>query len=86
MPYVPEWPRAPAKAGREVGVTPGKLIRQARIEAGLSQGQLAARAGTAQSAISRIENDRISPTVETLERIIVATGAKLEMRIVRREA
>ena len=33
----------------------GKRVQAARLAAGLSQGQLAERAGTAQAAISRIE-------------------------------
>jgi len=57
--------------------TPGRLIRRARAEARLTQVELARRCETAQSAISRLENDTISPTVETLERVLAAAGAEL---------
>lgn len=39
----------------------GALIRAARIEAGLSQGQLAHRVGIDRSDLSRIENGRRLP-------------------------
>ena len=42
-------------------MTPGELLKQARRRHGVSQGGLAIRAGTTQSAISRIERDRVSP-------------------------
>lgn len=57
----------------------GVLIRTAREAAGLRQGELAKRCGTSQSAISRLENGRISPTVETLERTLRAAGAELTL-------
>ena len=46
--------------------SPGELLREARLAHGLSQKQLAIRGGTTQSAIARIEADRISPTIKTL--------------------
>lgn len=55
----------------------GHVVREARKRAGLSQGQLAKRAGTAQSAISRIECDRISPTVDTLDKLVRCAGEAL---------
>jgi len=53
------------------------LVRQARAAAGLSQRQLAGRAGTAQSVIARIENGQTSPTWETLTRVLAAAGFDL---------
>lgn len=55
----------------------GYLIRRERLRARMSQAELARRAGTAQTAISRLETNEISPTLRTLERIIEATGAVL---------
>jgi transcriptional regulator with XRE-family HTH domain len=52
--------------------TPGELLRQARIRHELSQQQLAIRAGTTQSAIARIERDRVSPTIKTLTALFQA--------------
>ncbi|PJZ76340.1 helix-turn-helix domain-containing protein [Leptospira neocaledonica] len=41
-----------------------KSLRQARIEAGLSQSDVARKIGTSQSFISKIESGRISLEVE----------------------
>jgi transcriptional regulator with XRE-family HTH domain len=60
-------------------MTPGQLIRETRKRHGLSQQRLARRVGTQQSAISRLEADKNSPSVETLELILAAMGEKLEL-------
>jgi uncharacterized protein len=60
-------------------VTPGQLIRTTRLRTGLSQRQLARRGGTQQSAISRLEADEISPSVETLDLLLRAMGERLEI-------
>jgi len=60
-------------------VTPGELIRGARIRANLSQEHLALRVGTRQSAISRLERDEISPTVATLELLLRSMGETLSL-------
>jgi transcriptional regulator with XRE-family HTH domain len=60
-------------------VTPGELIRTTRERRGLSQARLARRAGTHQSAISRIEADEISPGVDTLDLLLRAMGSRLEI-------
>jgi len=59
--------------------TPGQLLRDARVRHGLSQKQLAARASTTQSAISRIERDRVSPSVETLRELLYLLGEDLDL-------
>jgi transcriptional regulator with XRE-family HTH domain len=51
-------------------MTAGELLREARLRHGLTQKQLAIRAGSTQSAISRIERGHVSPTVETLEALL----------------
>jgi len=48
-----------------------------RLEAGLTQTELAKRSGVRQSEISKIENGRINPTMETLEGLGAALGAQL---------
>ncbi len=48
----------------------GELVREVRKRHGLTQEQLAARASTSQAAISRIERGLVSPTVETLARLL----------------
>lgn len=59
--------------------TPGELLREARARHGVSQKRLAARASTTQSAISRIERDRVSPSVETLRELLYLLGEDLTM-------
>jgi len=53
------------------------LVREARSRAGLTQRQLARRAGTAQSVVARVENGQTSPTWETLTRLLAAAGFEL---------
>jgi predicted nucleotidyltransferase/DNA-binding transcriptional regulator YiaG len=58
------------------------LITHARKVSGLTQHQLAARAGTSQSAIARYENGVASPSTDTLARVLKANGLKLEVQLV----
>jgi transcriptional regulator with XRE-family HTH domain len=60
-------------------MTAGALVRNARLAAGLTQRELAARTGTTQSAVARLENDQTNPTVETLEAMLHATGRRLAL-------
>lgn len=64
---------------------PGRLLREARLRHGLSQERLATRAGTTQSAISRIEQERGSPTVRTLTELLNLMGEDLVLRSERRD-
>lgn len=59
----------------------GNLIRLARMESGLSQRELARLAGTSQAAIASYEGGKRSPTVDTLLRIVRATGRDLRIRL-----
>lgn len=65
---------------------PGELVKQARKRHGVSQKQLAMRAGTTQSAISRIERDRVSPSVETLRELLYLMGEDLEFGASQRDS
>lgn len=65
---------------------PGKLLREARVQHGLSQERLARRAGTTQSAISRIEQERASPTVKTLAELLRLMGEDLVLNLKPRDA
>src|SRR3954451_9959252 len=60
-----------------VGVVVPELLRSARDEAGLSQAALATRAGTSQSAIARYERGVATPSIATLERLLMTCGRKL---------
>ena len=48
-----------------------------RSEAGLTQGELASRMVTTQSAIARMEGGGTRPTLGTLEKLAIAVGSEL---------
>lgn len=52
----------------------GARIREIRKERRWSQAELAQKAGMAQTSISEIEREQISPSVDTVERIAAALG------------
>lgn len=57
------------------------LVREMRDAAKLSQLQLAARAGTTQSAIARLEDAEYTKhSLQTLEKIAAACGVTLSLR------
>ena len=62
-------------------------ILKARAEAGLTQAELAARIGTTQSAVARLETGlgKHSPSIETLKRYASALGYRLQVRLVKEE-
>jgi predicted nucleotidyltransferase/DNA-binding XRE family transcriptional regulator len=64
----------------------GRLLSEARTRAGLSQTELARRAGVAQSVISEYEAGRRQPALPTLSRLISATGHELTMSLERTDA
>jgi len=55
-------------------ITAGALLRQARRGAGLSQVELAARAGVTQSVISAYESGHREPSLPTLAALVEAAG------------
>jgi ribosome-binding protein aMBF1 (putative translation factor) len=57
-----------------------ELLR-ARLRAGLSQAELAARMGTSQSTIARLENGQTLPSTKTILRYAEATGSKFRVRL-----
>jgi transcriptional regulator with XRE-family HTH domain len=64
------------------GPTPAAaLLQLARLKAGLSQRQLAERAGVPTTMISAYERDRRQPTLPTLLRLLRAAGFDLRMRL-----
>jgi transcriptional regulator with XRE-family HTH domain len=58
-------------------VSCGSLVRETRKRHGLDQSELARRAGTEQPAISRIERNVVSPSLDTLNRLFEAMGETL---------
>ncbi len=55
----------------------GPLIREARRRARLTQGELADRLGTTQSAIARLERGRSEPSYERVVEAVRACGLEL---------
>lgn len=66
---------------RFVGVGVGAMIREARLRAGLSQTELARRAGVAQPVISAYESDRREPGMTMLTKLIEASGHRLVLAV-----
>ncbi len=62
-------------------LSPGSLLREARTRANLSQTDVARRAEVAQSVVSAYESGRREPAFGTLERLIAATGHRLDVRL-----
>jgi DNA-binding XRE family transcriptional regulator len=60
----------------------GDIVRKARIKAGLTQDELAQRAGTTRFYISRFENNRSDIELSTFKRIIESgLGKRLTLQI-----
>ncbi|MFY9927266.1 MAG: helix-turn-helix domain-containing protein [Streptosporangiaceae bacterium] len=60
-----------------VDETAGSLLRRTRVNAGMSQAELAFSAGVAQSVISAYEAGRRQPSLPTLAKLIDAAGCDL---------
>ena len=58
------------------------VISESRINAGLTQNELALKSGLKQANLSRLENGVVNPSIETLEAIAKGLGKKLEIRFV----
>ena len=56
------------------GLVPARLLGEARRRAGVTQRELARRAGTAQSVVARIERGQTDPSMATLSRLLAAAG------------
>ena len=57
------------------------LLQLARHKAGLTQAELAERAGVVPSMISAYERDRRQPTLATLLRLLKAAGFELRLQL-----
>jgi transcriptional regulator with XRE-family HTH domain len=55
----------------------GQRLRQLRLRLGLSQREVARRAGVSNATISMIEADRVSPSISALKQILSALGGSL---------
>ena len=59
---------------------PGELLEQVRVGAGLTQEELARRAGTSRTTLSAYERGRKSPTAATFARLLSGAGWELAAR------
>lgn len=66
----------PAESIYALIMSVGRQLAEARHDAGLSQRELAHRAGVPLSTVGRIERGTVSPTVQTLERLAEALGGR----------
>ncbi|TDD61121.1 XRE family transcriptional regulator [Actinomadura darangshiensis] len=70
------------RAGREearLAFELGTAVRKRRLALGLTQEELARRAGLTQPALSRLESGGPTPTIGVLDRLAHALGAKLKV-------
>ena len=59
----------------------GVMLKQARLEAGLTQDEIANAIGTRKTAISRLENHVQDVKLSTVEKYAKALGKHVEIRI-----
>jgi transcriptional regulator with XRE-family HTH domain len=60
---------------------PARLLRAARVRAGLTQRELARRAGSCQSVVARVETGHTRPASDTLARLLAAAGFELRAEL-----
>lgn len=63
-------------------MTSGLLIREARLRAGLSQGELSERSSKDRAQIARWERDVVQPSFETLRDLVRACGFDFSLALV----
>ncbi len=75
---VPPEPKPRVGRGLAIEIDPALAVaielRRARLEAGLSQSALAARAGVSQQQIAKLERPGENPSIETLKKVARAMG------------
>jgi ribosome-binding protein aMBF1 (putative translation factor) len=80
----PAFPRLVAAAARRRGLV--RDLVALRTSMGLSQTAVAARMGTSQPVVARLEAGDLDSRISTLERYADAVGVELEMRLTDRSA
>lgn len=58
-----------------------RMLIKKRTERGFTQGELARRIGTKQSAISRLESGSYNPTLALLKKVAAALGSDIEISL-----
>lgn len=59
-----------------------RIIREARLRAGLTQAELAEKAGRDRTVVARWEQGLVAPSVDTLVELVQACGFDLPLEIV----
>jgi transcriptional regulator with XRE-family HTH domain len=78
----PVFPGFKEMAARRRGLSAALVAR--RLDLGLSQTEVAARMGTSQSAVARLESGAADVRLSTLERYAAALGQQLDWRLEQR--
>ncbi len=73
---------AAAQARLQPKLALARQVLHLRLERGWTQQELAERAGTKQANISRLENAKLNPSVEMLQKIADAFGVELAVAFV----
>jgi transcriptional regulator with XRE-family HTH domain len=76
--------RAAGEQAARMAEERGRLVRELagrRLAAGLSQTEVAARMGTSQSAVARLESGTADVRASTLERYAAAVGGQITWRL-----
>jgi predicted transcriptional regulator len=76
LPVLPGFREIAQRRRRVIGELAG-----ARRAAGLSQTEVAARMGTSQSVVARLETGEIDARLSTLQRYAAAVGRELELAV-----
>ena len=63
-------------------VRSSRIIREARLRAGLTQAELAEKAGRDRTVVARWEQGLVAPSVDTLVELVQACGFDLPLEIV----
>lgn len=63
----------------------GERLRALRLEAGLTQAQLAVRLGTTQSAIARLEGGLRRTSLQSIDKVVAALGCETALLIRRKQ-
>jgi hypothetical protein len=66
-------------------VTAAQIIREARLKAGLTQSELAARLGRERAQVARWETGGQEPSFENVRSVVEACGFALQVEIAERE-
>ena len=68
---------------REAAYKVARELIRLRKKQGLSQSEVARRAGLKQPAIARLESGAVRPTLDTIQRVAHALGREVEVNLVR---